>query len=217
MYDLSASLRDPNTIYVARRTAVTILVRHGSIWTKAAEFESSSEEFRSVLEDADGRVWATTKGNIWRFDFRKQPVVSEKFGTAQGLSPGWINARRLNGRVVFATAKGLKHYDEALKSFIPDPSLGTQFSDGSRDVEDIFDDADGNVWVTGEGYHGILIHQTAGYKWLPMPLLHSGIQEIYWMSPDPDGTVIRSGRGTSSSCIDGSGQMPEIRIGTSGL
>ena len=196
VFDLSTSLHDPNTVYVARQTAVTVLVRHGSAWAKAAEFESPREEFRSVREDGDGRVWATTKGNIWRFDFRKQPVVSEKFGAAEGVPPGWVTARRLQGRVVFATAKGLKHFDEALKSFVPDPSLGTQFSDGSRDVLDIFNssnDATGNVWVTGDDYQGVLLHQTAGYRWFPMPLLHSGIQEIIGMSADPDGTAWATG------------------------
>lgn len=193
-YDLSVSLRDPNTLYVARQTAVTVLARHGSVWAKSAEFESPNDEFRSVLEDADGRVWATTpKGNVWRFDFRGQTVQSEKFGAAQDLPPGWANAHRLQGRVVFATTKGLKRYDEALKRFVPEPSLGTQFSDGSRDVFNIFDDPAGNVWVTGVGYHGVLLRQAAGYRWLPVPLLRSGISEIYGMSADADGTVWAAG------------------------
>jgi class 3 adenylate cyclase len=195
-FDLSISPRDSNTVYVARQTAVTLLARRDSGWIRLAEFESPGEGFRSVLEDGDGRVWAATTANIWRFDFRGQKVQSEKFGAAQGVPPGWINARRLNGRVVFATSKGLKRFDEALKSFVPDPSLGAAFSDGSRDVNNIFDGAAGDVWITGEagdGYHGVARRQQAGYKWLPMPLLHSGISEIYWMSADPDGTVWASG------------------------
>jgi class 3 adenylate cyclase len=195
-YDLSISLRDPDTVYVARPTAVTVLARHGSGWVRTAEFESPGEGFRTVLEDGDGRVWATTTVNIWRFDFRGQKVQSEKFGAAQGVPPGWINARRLNGHVVFATSKGLKRYDEVLKKFVPDPSLGPEFSDGRRDVNNIFDGAAGDVWVAGEagdGYHGVIRRQASAYKWFPMPLLHSGISEIYWMSADPDGTVWAAG------------------------
>jgi class 3 adenylate cyclase len=195
-FDLSISPRDSNTVYVARQTAVTVLARHDSVWTRLAEFESPGEGFRTVLEDGDGRVWATTTVNIWRFDFRAQKVQSEKFGFAQGVPPGWINARRLNGHVVFATVTGLKRYDEALKRFVPDPSLGTEFSDGSRDVVNIFDGAADDVWVTGERgeeYHGVLRRRDGKYKWFPMPLLHSGISEIYWMSADPDGTVWASG------------------------
>jgi len=195
-YDLSISLRDPDTVYVARPTAVTVLARHGSGWVGTAEFESPGEGFRSVLEDADGRVWATTTRNIWRLDFRGPSVLSEKFGAAQGVPVGWINARRLNDHVVFATVKGLKRFNDAVKKFVPDPSLGAPFSDGSRDVNNIFDGVAGDVWVTGEagdGYHGILHRRAAGYQWFPMPLLRSGISEIYWMSPDADGTVWAAG------------------------
>ncbi len=191
-FDLSISPRDPNTVYVARQTAVTVLVRHGTVWARGREFESPGDGFRTVLEDPDGRVWATTRGSIWRLDFREREVRSEKFGITQGVPAGWINARRLNGHVVFTTTKGLKRYDEAQKRFVPDPSLGTEFSDGSRDVNNIFDGAAGDVWVTGEaqdGYHGVIRRQGAGQQWRPMPLLRSGISEIYWMSPDPDGTV----------------------------
>jgi class 3 adenylate cyclase len=193
VFDLDIPHRDPNTMYIARLTAVTVLNRNGSTWTRAAEFEAAGEEFRSVVEDADGRVWATTKGNIWRFDFREQPVKSEKFGLAQGIPAGWVNARRLNGHVVFATTKGLLRYDGASKAFVPDTSLGKQFSDGSRDVEDIFDDASGNVWVTGEGYHGVVRRENGQYKWYSMPLLHSGISEIYSMTLDPDGVAWATG------------------------
>ena len=45
-------------------------------------------------------------------------MISEKFGAARGVPQGWLNPHRLNGRVVFATSKGLKHYDEALKTKI---------------------------------------------------------------------------------------------------
>jgi class 3 adenylate cyclase len=198
VYDLSTSPRDPNMMYAVRRAFVNILERRGTGWAKAAEFEAPGEDFRSVLEDADGRVWATTKKNIWRLDFRgngsgDETVRSEKFGEPQGVPTGWIYARRLRGRVVFATTKGLRYYDEATKSFLPDLSLGTQFADGSHDVFNIFDDAAGNVWVTGEAYHGVLLHRTTGYRWLPMPLLRSGISEIYWMSTDLDGTVWSTG------------------------
>ncbi len=194
--DLSVSRRDPDTVYVARQTAVTVLVRRDAGWTKPAEFESPGEGFHTVMTDADGRVWATTRGNIWRFDFRGEKVVSERFGIAQGVPPGWLNPHRLNGHVVFATAKGLKRYDEALKRFVPDMSVGLEFGDGSRDAVNIFDGVGGDVWVTGEaddGYHGVLHRGSAGYKWFPMPLQRSGISQIYWMSPDPDGTVWAAG------------------------
>jgi class 3 adenylate cyclase len=188
-FDLNISQRDAKTVYVAKKAAVSVLRQEGSRWLDAAQFEAPAEEFHTVLEDADGRVWATSKGTIWRLDFRERPVRAEKFGAKESVPSGWINARRLEGRVVFATTKGLKRYDEPLKKIVADDSLGSQFADGSRDVFNIFDDAAGNVWVTGEGYHGILRREAKGYKWFPMPLLRSGISEIYWMWLDADRTA----------------------------
>lgn len=193
VFDLSASLHDPNTVYAARRTAVTVITRTEAGWEKTAAFEMPAEEFHTVLEDSDGLVWATTPENIWRLDFRQKPVRSEKFGVAQGVPQGWVNARRLNGHVVFATTQGLKRYDASRNRFVADPELGAQFADGSRDVYNIFDDAAGDVWVTGVGYHGVLRVADKGYKWFAMPLLHSGIDEIYSMFLDPDGTAWAAG------------------------
>ena len=74
-------------------------------------------------------------------------------------------------------------------------------------LTDIFDDAAGDVWVTGEGYHGVLLLEAGGYKWLPMPLLHSGISrnllDVSRIRMEPRGRPERT-----SFCIAGSGQLP---------
>lgn len=194
---LGSSSHDPDSIYLTRKTAVTVLTQSGSKWNVVTEFNAAGQDFNSVVEDADGRVWATSNGNVWRIDFGTQPVRAERFSTQEGIPTGFVTVRRISvitatgrvERIVFATAKGLKRFDEQQKRFVPDSSLGSQFSDGSRDVIDVWDDAKGNVWVTGESYHGTLLRQGNGYKWYAMPLLRSGIQEIYAMSTDPDGTA----------------------------
>jgi class 3 adenylate cyclase/streptogramin lyase len=190
VWDLSLSRRDPNLVYAAGRAGVFALRRSGEVWEQAASLSPLGEEFRSVVEDDDGRVWATTtQGSIWRIDFRRQPVAAEKFGVAQGVPLGSKTARRFQGHITFATEKGLKRYAENLKHFAPDLSLGKEFADGSRDVYNLFDDRDGNVWVTGRNYHGLRLRQGNGYRWYAAPLLRSGIREIYAMHPDDDGIV----------------------------
>lgn len=192
VFDASISLRDPNRGYMARPTAVTILQRDGMKWSSPAEFQAPGEEFRTVREADDGRVWATTKGAVWRLDFRQQPIGVEKFGEKEGIPAGWVSARRLSqgpAGVIFATAKGLKRFDEKSRSFVPEASFGSQFADGSRDVIDIFDNERGDVWITGETYQGVLRTKNGVRKWFPMPLLHSGIQEVYGLWLDPDGVA----------------------------
>jgi len=197
VFDVSLSLRDKDTIYAAGREGVFRLHLAGKTWLKSGQYTPPGEEFRTVLEDADGTVWATTRGAIWRIDF-SGPGSGVKFGADQGVPVvpgGWINAHRLQGHVTFATSKGLRMYSGGVAGrFDPDKSLGEQFADDKRDVFNIFDDPGGNVWITGEQYHGVLLKQNGGgYKWFPMPLEHAGIKEIYGMSFDQDGTVWANG------------------------
>jgi class 3 adenylate cyclase len=187
-WDLSVSPSDPGKVYAAGKAGVFVLRKVDDHWQEMAELPAQGQEFRSVLEDDDGKVWATTQQAVWRIDFRQQPPVAEKFDISKGVPVGWKNVRRLNGHILFATEKGLKRYSEITKRFVPDASLGTEFADGSRDVYNIFEERAGNVWVTGKNYHGVLIRQANGYKWQPAPLLLSGIREIFWMHLDDDGT-----------------------------
>ncbi len=189
VFYLARGVSDPDSIYVARRYSVLKLRRKGAGWEQAADFPEAAEEFRSVEEDPDGQVWAASKGAIWRIDYGATPVRAEKFGDSRGVPPGWVNIRSINGHLTFATTRGLKKFHEQTKSFVPDSSLGSQFADGKRDVFNFFEEASGNVWVTGENYHGLLLKSDAGYRLLPSPLLRTGIQEIYWMSLDADGAA----------------------------
>ncbi len=189
VWDLVSSRLDESVIYAARRTSVVKLRALGSGWETAVDFEQPGEEFRSVLEDKDGAVWAASKGKIWRLRFRASTVDAEQWDAARGVPAGWINIHRLDGHVVFATTKGLKQFDAKTNQFVRDDTLGSRYADGSRDVFNLYDDPSGNLWVTGEGYHDLLIYHGGSYKRLPAPLLRSGIQEIYGMSIDEDGTA----------------------------
>lgn len=189
-YEVSPSAREPGVFYAAGRAGVFKLRPEGSKWLVAGEFSVAGQEFRSVLEDADGRVWAASREGLWRIDFTQTPARAEKFADKEGAPAGWKNVRRFGGHVVFATARGLRRFAEDRKALVPDNSLGAQFADGSRDVFDIFPDTDGNVWVTGDKYHGLLLRQSNGqYRWKPSPLGAAGIREIYGASVDPDGTI----------------------------
>jgi hypothetical protein len=180
IYDVSVSPRDADTVYAAGRNFVFALQKNGKSWQKTAEVPMQGHEIRTVLEDNDGTVWASASDAIWRIDFRQQPAKMETFGSAQGVPGGGqvIFGQRFQDHVVFGTSKGLRRYSEQTKSFVPDMSLGNEYADGSRDVLLIFDDPAGNVWVTGKGYHDLLLKQRNGYKRVPSPLIQSGIDEI---------------------------------------
>ena len=192
--DVSLSPRDPNLLYAAGRAGLFRLRREGTEWARAGELPSSGQEFRSVVEDSDGRVWVTTRLDITRVDFSTTPPRAQKFTSDQGVPAGWKNVYRVGGQVLFATEAGLRRFSEKSGRFEPDPQMGSSFADGSRAVSLVKQDALGRVWLTGKGYHGVLKHASNGQlEWMALPLLRSGIDELYALHIDPDGTVWAAG------------------------
>ncbi len=192
--DLQISPRDPDVLYVAGRSALSVLRRSGTEWRKEKEVQSGGKEFRTVVEDSDGRVWATTRSDIARVDFRVDPPAMERFDASKGLPPDWKNAYLVNGRVIFATQKGLLLFDPSDQRFKPDASLGTMFADGSHAVNQLWRSPEGDIWITGEGYHGILeLRPGGGFDWSPMPFLGTGIRELYTVWIDKDGVAWGAG------------------------
>ncbi len=194
VYEATVSPTDGHVVYAAARLGVFLLRKSGRGWINASTVSSAGDEFRTVAEESDGKVWATTtRSGIWHIDFTKTPAETEKFGADQGVPTGWVYAWPFHGHVVFATEKGLMRWSEAKRRLEPDAELGTMFSDGSHGVSILREDASGNVWISGDGYHGLLKKKGAGYDFQPMPLLHSGIKETYSLFPDKDGVVWASG------------------------
>lgn len=193
--DLHISPRDPNILYAAGRSSLSLLRRNEKgEWIKEKEVLSGGKEFRTVVEDSDGRVWVTTLADIARVDFLTDPPAVVRFDAKQGVPGGWKNAYIINGRLFFATSKGLMHFDASDGAFKPDASLGAQFADGSRGVSILRESPNGNIWVTGEGYQGTLERRPGGgYDWNPMPLLRTGIGELYALWLDPDGVAWAAG------------------------
>ncbi|HEX4228598.1 MAG TPA: adenylate/guanylate cyclase domain-containing protein [Bryobacteraceae bacterium] len=192
VWDLAKSSRDIHVVYAVGRDGVFALRQDGQSWKQVGKV-SEGEEFRTVAEDPDGRVWATTTGDIWRIDFASQPPKAERFTGTNGVPPSWKSVYRFNGHIVFATIKGLLTFDAADRRFVPDPQAGMRFADGSHSVSMLGRDPERNVWVTGAGYNGILKRAGNQYAWDPMPLLGTGLQEIFCWEFDRDGVAWASG------------------------
>jgi class 3 adenylate cyclase/sugar lactone lactonase YvrE len=213
--DLSLSPRDPNLLYAAGRAGLFLLRRKGTEWVRAGELASSGQEFRSVVEDPDGRVWVTTRLDITRVDFSKTPPAAQKFAAQQGVPAGWKNVYRVGDRVMFATEAGLRLFSEKTGRFEPDPQMGAAFADGSRAVSVVRQDPLDRIWLTGKGYHGMLTHAGGGdLEWMSSPLLRSGIDELYALHIDADGTVWAAGEDGSPVRWQPEGSHPDAGFHT---
>jgi signal transduction histidine kinase/CheY-like chemotaxis protein len=182
-YDFSFSPTDPTVVYVAAPGRVYRLRIGNGAWRKDGEFTASAaEEFRGVGVDREGRVWAGSRNFFWLIDFNSTPPHAEKFGPERGAptAPGaLLSVTRLSHDLAFATPKGLRSYSPERKQFVLERRFGNDFADGSRDTVQVFDSPSGEVWVSGNSDHDLLMPGTGGYSRIHMPLQSAQIRILY--------------------------------------
>jgi class 3 adenylate cyclase len=195
VYDTSFSRKDPQTMFVAMRSTAHVLRYDGKEWAKVNEIPSKGEEFRTIADDENGIVWATTRSSIVRADISQNPPSIQVFTEQAGLPKGWINAFRISGRLLFATEQGLVKYNAANKTFVQDDSLGPRFASKSMSILLMREDSRGsNVWISGTGYHGVLRRPfQKDMEWRPMPLVAAGFEDLWDLYSDADGTAWAAG------------------------
>ncbi len=137
-----------------------------------------------VMEDADGRIWIATPKAILRVDWRGATEAVETFGTDRGVPDGFKNIYRVGSDLVFATSQGLLAFSAASARFVPKSGFP------KVPVSNVKTASDGALWITGDGYHGVL---RSGEPMRPMPLLRSDATELYGLLPEADGTVWAAG------------------------
>lgn len=187
-YDITLSNAAPNIAYAVGVGGLFRLRWGGSHWSMDRKLVASGTEFRAVAEDNDGRVWVATQGAILRVDWRKPAETVETFAVDKGVPGGFKNLFRIDGKVIAATSAGALQFSDSTGGFVPWTVLP------AKPVSIIREAADHSLWVTGEGYHGILHRHSDGTsQWQPMPLLASGAAELYAVTPEADGTVWAAG------------------------
>ncbi|MCX6613606.1 MAG: hypothetical protein NTW74_22505 [Acidobacteria bacterium] len=135
VYDVSFARKAEQTLFAAMRSVAQILKFDGKAWSKTGEIPLAGEEFRSIADDENGILWATTRTSIVRADFNSTPPKIQNFTEQNGLPSGWKNVFRIGGKLLFATEKGLVKVAPSGERFVADPSLGQRFSDGSLGID----------------------------------------------------------------------------------
>jgi class 3 adenylate cyclase len=188
VYDINSSRRDSSVFYTAGLDGVRMWRRVGQGWKSSEPMGIKGQEFRTAAEDADGTVWATTSVSIWHIDFSTEPARLQQFGAGDGIPAGFKSAYLFRGHVVFATDKGLLKVSDKTNRFVPDPELGAQYADGSQVVSILREDADGDVWISGDGYQDLLEKTANGFRPFAFPLIQTGAKLLFSLFLDPHGT-----------------------------
>ena len=194
IYDLSGSIRDPELVFAAGREKLSVLRHISTGWIEENSVPAEGNEFRSVIEDADGSVWIGTRSDILRVNWTRHPAVIEHFAKDRGVPEGWKNAYRVKGKISFATQKGLRTFDSRTQRFIPDLRFGKRFADGSAPVDIVREGKDGSVWISGSGYLGVLRPRAdQSYDWHEDIFARTGMKTFYSLYMDENGVIWASG------------------------
>jgi signal transduction histidine kinase/DNA-binding response OmpR family regulator len=163
-------------------------------WQKERTLTNITQGIHTIGEDKRGNLWlGTLTQGVLKVDFPiageiSDPVVTP-YHTSHGLPPGEINIFMAADHAVFATEKGIFRFDEKAKVFIPDPTFGAEFADGSRGVFRIAEDKNKNIWIHSERKNIQAISRDGTFVLNKKPFLRIpsiGVNAIY---PDPGGAV----------------------------
>lgn len=191
IYDLAAS-SDHNRVYAVGSGGLYVLKRTGGRWQLDSHLEGP--EWRSVVEDSSRNVWVTGRTSITHVDLSHESPLSETFGRTEGVPTGLVNAYRVAGRVLFTTSQGIRSFDSQKRVFVPDAVLGNEFADNSVRASLVRSGPNGEIWISGNGYHSVLSRKPDGtYTRRGDPLHRAGIEEIYGLYLEENGTAWASG------------------------
>lgn len=179
---LLQSRYDTNLVYVGYNRGLGFLWLEAGNWKPAGFVPGVYDLVEGIVEEAPGILWISTRyGTITkvRFPFGaaggpldSSKVVVQQFDKSRGLSPGWNRANYLNGKLLFTTEEGLKHFDPVNQLFVPDSSFGGLFADKTWRFGSIGLVADerGRILAERDGLVGMAVPQADGkYRWETYP------------------------------------------------
>jgi serine phosphatase RsbU (regulator of sigma subunit) len=159
---LRRSKQDSNRVYVGLRDGLASLRYDpaASKWIDEGRIRGIHEPIWSIVESEDGKLWLGTEAQgVLRVHFpdgisnktrwNENPKI-ERFDFRHGLPKGWVGVNAVGARTIFTSDKGLFRFDLETNKFFPDSTYGDIFADGSRDVEVVIEDNQGNVWLGSE-------------------------------------------------------------------
>ena len=201
----------PNIVFSGSSDSLAVLQEIDGQWSFACHVPNVYGGVRNIEEEGPGILWVSTRaqGNyrITMPDLQK----AEKGATVEigkeGLSaqveryekqhgaPNGTLVLSIQDRIVFRHPGGLRRFDEATQSFVPEPAFGARFAQ-SR-VPRLAKDPVEGVWINTVGKTGLAVVDDDGnLDWHTTPLLRLGDFQVNRIYPDPkySGVVWIGGR-----------------------
>jgi PAS domain S-box-containing protein len=152
-YTLYQSQRNPNIIYVGLLNNIGILEYKNGNFVYKGVIPNSGVSVRSIVENENGEIWmGTYRSGVIRM-IPSENILEPKEVISYRLESGLPSLKNvllyfLNGKLVFATERGLYYFDKNSNKFHSDTTLKTYFPGKSKDIYALREDKLGNVYIT---------------------------------------------------------------------
>ncbi|UCH96596.1 MAG: hypothetical protein JSV88_07030, partial [Candidatus Aminicenantes bacterium] len=193
-YVLLRSKKNKNRIWVGTGQGLDSLYLKNSRWIKEFEIKKKIElQIGTIVEDPEGNLWLgfSFTGGVIKIDFpiqSRQPGII-RYGTSHGLPPGEIRVFWAAGHVMFASNDGIYRYDKANGRFLPDFTLGNEFTKANSFVFRIIEDKNKNIWVHSKSWnYRAVLQENNTYKINDIPFLR--LPRVQMNAIYPDGNTV---------------------------
>ncbi len=200
---LHQSQRNPKLVYIGGGTLARVQ-KIGGQW----QFTGASglnKHVISIVEEDEGILWLGTRvegllrvetsASTFQLPTDTPAFAIQRYGPEQGIPTGKVYVCSVNDRILVATSKGLRRFEQQSRSFIPDSSFGTSFADTTRYLDKIVRDVQGRLWVPGgdqDGYEIALAvpGNNGSYERKNIPSLQLADMRGAWaIFPEPNGVA----------------------------
>ncbi len=153
-YCIYQSRTDTNKLYVGISNGLALLQYKNGKWINSGRIDGINEMVQTIEEDSVGNLWLGTfhqgvlKVRASSINNKNEKIQIEYFKNNHNLPKGTVGVVNINNKILFATKKGLYHYDSLKNKFINDSTYGLFLADTNTSIRDICEDTNKNVWVS---------------------------------------------------------------------
>ncbi|HLP45849.1 MAG TPA: histidine kinase dimerization/phospho-acceptor domain-containing protein, partial [Candidatus Kapabacteria bacterium] len=150
-YVLVRSQKEPRRVWAGTGNGLFSLFLEKERWGLEHKFTGIKNGIRTIVEDENGSLWlGIPPKELIKVDFPSPSAIAnpviQRFGKEHGLPDQEIRVFWAAGHVMFATETGLFRFDEQTRKFIPDPTLGPDYTNSTNNVFCLAEDKEKNIW-----------------------------------------------------------------------